>query len=139
MSGGSGGPKAEPIVVLGRKDNHLEAGRLEFAHPLLGIQLRRFKEGGRFLTVAPLSVGKGIDAKVEESRQFHPLPLQLLRGGHKAGGHIYLLFYADACRKFQMLHEISVLALSLHGQGYANEEEENMLSHIGGEWGMNLR
>src|SRR5688572_1378747 len=50
--------------------------------PLPGIELCRREDGGRFLPVTPLAIGKGVHTEVDEHRELVALPLELRRGRH---------------------------------------------------------
>ena len=85
MARGLRRPEAEAVVVLGREDHHAEAGLFERPDPLVGIERRRVEQRRILRTVAPLPVGEGVNSKVQEGCQLHPLPGQLGFRGYQPG------------------------------------------------------
>ena len=84
MTGRFGRPETEAIVMFGGDDGHLETGFFKSPHPLFAVQRGRIKDGRIFSTISPLSSGESIYTEMQESGQFHTLPLQLLGSGYKA-------------------------------------------------------
>ena len=100
--------------MLGGEQYHLEAGFFQGLYPLFGIQVGGVEQCRIFRTVAPFSVCKRVDTEVQEGRQFHLLPGQLLRCGNQAGGHGYFLLQGFIAGKRQVLHEIGSVLLCVH-------------------------
>ena len=66
MQRGTGRPQAEPVVMLGGEDKHLEAHVVQGRHPLLRVEIRGIKQRGVFRPVSPPAAGEGVYAKVDE-------------------------------------------------------------------------
>src|SRR5687767_4675597 len=64
------------------EDHRAESRLLRHTSPLPGVELRGRKDGGRFLAVPPLAIGKRVHAEVDEHRELIALPLQLSGGRH---------------------------------------------------------
>lgn len=84
MLRGLGGPRAEAVVVLGRIDHALHAAFLEGFHDLGGIEVRGVENLRVFVSVSPFPAGKGVQAEVDETVEFHALPVHLLGRRHGA-------------------------------------------------------
>src|ERR1041385_5344819 len=84
--GGAAGPEAEAVVVLGGEDHRAESGGMGGAGPLSRVEPSGREDGGVLATVAPLPVGEGVDAEVQEERQLVPLPGELGGGGPRPRG-----------------------------------------------------
>ena len=70
MTGVSGGPKAEAVVVLAGEDHALHACAFGCRYPLVGIQLGRVKKLGIFGSVAPFSVCICIHSEMKKCIEF---------------------------------------------------------------------
>ena len=111
MAGSFCGPETETVVMLRRDNSHFETGFLEGAHPLFAIQFRRIENVRVFCAVAPLTTGESIHTEVQESGQFHLLPLQLLGSGNQARGHVEFLFDSGIGGESDVLFIKSLLRL----------------------------
>ena len=80
------GPKAESVVVLGRDDHALEAGRLGDRHPLAAVQRRRLEHVLALLAIPPLLAGEGVGSEMQEEVGLHFLPFPLIGTGNGAAG-----------------------------------------------------
>ena len=64
-------------MMLGREDHRAEAARLRGTRPLPRIQVRRREDRRILAAVAPLAIGEGVDAEVQEERELVALPREL--------------------------------------------------------------
>jgi hypothetical protein len=78
-------------VVLGGQDDAFHAGLFGHAGPLAAIQGGRVERVGRFLTVSPLLVSKGVHVEVNEGIILQFLPVELL--GRRQGPYRSRRFY----------------------------------------------
>src|SRR2546423_13630529 len=60
------GPEAEAVVMLGGENQRAGAAGSGGAGPLPRVQARRVEHRRVLAAVAPLAVGEGVDAEVEE-------------------------------------------------------------------------
>jgi len=72
--------------MLGRQHERPEPRGAGGAGPLAAVERGGIEQAGVLVAVAPFTVGEGVDAEVEEQRQFLALPAQLRRRGNRAGG-----------------------------------------------------
>src|SRR5439155_15564015 len=70
-------PEAESVVVLCGENHRAEARRARGPRPLPRVERRRREDARVFAAVAPLAIGEGVDAEVQEERELIPLPLEL--------------------------------------------------------------
>lgn len=84
--GVGGGPEAEAVVVLGSEDEAGESVVGGGAGPLGGGEGRGVEDGGVGEAGAPLSVGEGVGAEVEEEGHLRLLPPELGGGGEGQNG-----------------------------------------------------
>jgi len=89
---------------------------------LFAIQGRGVEDIRAFGSVAPLTTGESIHTEVQESSQFHLLPLQLLGSGNEAGGHVELLGGGGGGGESNVLFIISLLRVQ-SGEGGEGEDE----------------
>ena len=113
---GLGRPQAETVVMFGRQQYHLETGFLQLANPLFGIQIGGVEQCRIFFTITPLSVGKGIDTKMQKGCQFHLLPFQLLGRRNQTGRHRYFLLQRRMFRELYMFYKNLCFLLGLPTQ-----------------------
>ena len=113
---GLGRPQAETVVMFGRQQYHLETDFLQLANPLFGIQIGGVEQSRIFFTIAPLSVGKGIDTKMQKGCQFHLLPFQLLGRRNQTGSHRYFLLQRRMFRELYMFYKNLCFLLGLPTQ-----------------------
>src|ERR1041384_7841685 len=83
VRGGPGGPEAEAVVMLRGEDHRAESGRARRGRPLPGIECPGREDRRVLLSVAPLPVGEGVHAEVEEERELVALPRELRRRRHR--------------------------------------------------------
>lgn len=83
--GVGGGPEAEAVVVLGGEDHAREPGVPGDLDPLGGVKADRIEYGRVRVAGAPLGVGEGVGAEVEEHGHCAHLPLEL---GSRRDGQI---------------------------------------------------
>lgn len=67
MCGGGGGPQAEPIVVLGRQDEPLQATGLGGCYPLVRIKGRGIEHRRILVAKTPFAIGEGIGGEMNET------------------------------------------------------------------------
>src|SRR4029079_5998255 len=72
-------PQAEAVVMLRGENHRAEAAGPGRTRPLPGVELRGREDRRALRAVAPLSVGEGVDAEMEEQRQRVALPFELRR------------------------------------------------------------
>ena len=84
--GGPGGPEAETVVMFGHQDDAVHAAALERRHDLSGVESGRIEKRGLFAAVAPLAVGVGVQAVVDQRENLRLVPAQLALGRHGAVG-----------------------------------------------------
>ena len=85
VSRGLRGPQAETVVVLGGEDHRLEARVPRDTRPLPGVEPGRVEDGRTLGAISPFPVGEGVDAEMDEHRQFIALPRELGRCGYRPG------------------------------------------------------
>src|SRR5262249_17932551 len=70
-------PQAEAVVMFRREAHPAGTAGLRSPPPLPRVQLFGSEDRGRFLAVAPLAIGEGVDAEVQEQRELVTLPGEL--------------------------------------------------------------
>ena len=73
------GPQAEAVVVLGGENERSGPSGFGGTGPLSGVEGAGGEDGGILASVAPLTIGEGVDAEMQEQRQLFPLPRELGR------------------------------------------------------------
>jgi len=76
-------PQAEAIVVLGGQDQPLHASLFGDSRPLVGIQLSRIEQLGRFVAVAPFAIGERVQRKVDKAVELQRVPRQVGFARHR--------------------------------------------------------
>ena len=72
--------------MLGGQNQQLDAGLLEHGGPLAGVEVGGVEEAGILRALAPLAVGKGVNAEMRKRNDLVALPGELLRAGNRQGG-----------------------------------------------------
>ena len=83
-----GWPEAEAVVMLGGEDHRAEPGGARLPWPRPRVERGRIEDAGIFAAVAPLAIGEGVDAEVQEERELVALPREL-RGGRAWTRRLY--------------------------------------------------
>ena len=81
-----GRPVAVAVVVLGGDDDALHARVLHDLDPLARVERGRVEDVRGLVAVAPLLVGEGVRAEVDEAGELHVLPRELARVGKRPNG-----------------------------------------------------
>jgi len=72
-------------MMLGGDDNHLKTSFLKDSGPLPRIKSGWIKESWIFRSFSQFPIGKGVQAEMDEGRQFFCLPVQLPAGRNNSG------------------------------------------------------
>src|SRR2546429_9884910 len=70
-------PKAKAVVMFRRQDQRLGSCCLGRASPLPCVEIGRGEDCRVFSTIAPLPIGKRVDAEVQKERELVTLPREL--------------------------------------------------------------
>src|SRR5258707_14719931 len=79
-----GGPEAKAIVVFGGEDELFHAGLGGGARDLAGVKIHWIEDLFAFVALVPFLVSESVDCEMEETDEFHFLPLKLARAGHRS-------------------------------------------------------